>query len=111
MLRTRDDNRTHQSERKEIIMTMKELIKETYGSQGSSLLVGGIKSVAIYAHTLTAGGDPDSSTEVARVHGIPSHAGDEAASREVGRACPEANAEACSTLRRATHAGIHMKEV
>lgn len=85
------------------------MIKETAGCQGSGVPVRGIKSVAIYARTLTAGyKDPESSTEVARVHGIPSHAGDEAASRELGRACPEANAEACSTLRRATHAEIHM---
>ena len=79
------------------------------GGQGSSLLVGGINSNAVYAHTLTAvNEETDNRTEVARVHGIPSHAGDEAASREVGRACPEANAEACSTLRRAEHARIHM---
>lgn len=81
------------------------------GSQGSSLLVGGINSNAVYAHTLTAvNEETDNRTKVARVHMTPSHAGDEAASRKEGRACPEANAEACSTLRRATHAGIHMKE-
>ena len=92
---------------------MKEVCEsgEKVGGQGSSLLVGGINSNAVYAHTLTAGyKDPESRTEVARDHMTPSHAGDEAASRELGRACPEANAEACSTLRRATHAGIHMKE-
>lgn len=81
------------------------------GSQGSSLLVGGIKSVAIYAHTLTAANEEtDNRTYVARDRMTPSHAGDEAASNEEGRACLEANAEACSTLRRATHAGINVKE-
>lgn len=89
-------------------ITMKELIKETAGCQGSGVPVRGIKSVAIYARTLTAGRDPESRTKVARDRMTPSHAGDEAASRELGRACPEANAEAYSTLRRATHAGIHM---
>ena len=92
---------------------MKEVCEsgKKVGSQGSSLLVGGINSKAVYAHTLTAvKEETDNRTHVARVHMTPSHAGDEAASRELGRACPEANAEACSTLRRATHAGIHVKE-
>ena len=89
-------------------ITMKELIKETDGCQGSRK-GGKDKCFSVYVHALTAGyKDLESRTEVARVHMTPSHAGDEAASRELGRACPEANAEACSTLRRATHAGIHM---
>lgn len=91
-------------------ITMKRLIKETDGCQGSRK-GGKDKCFSVYVHALTAGRDTESRTEVARVHGIPSHAGDEAASREVGRACPEANAEACSTLRRAEHARIHVKEV
>ncbi len=63
-------------------ITQKRLIKETDGCQGSSLLVGGIKSVAIYAHTLTVGGDTDSRTEVARDRMTPSHAGNKATSQE-----------------------------
>lgn len=63
-------------------ITQEKLIKEIYGSQGSSLLVGGIKSAAIYAHTLTAGGDTESRTEVARDRMTPSHAGDKATSQE-----------------------------
>ena len=94
---------------------MKELqenyLSKTDGCQGSRK-GGKDKCFSVYVHALTTGyKDLDSSTEVARVHMTPSHAGDEAASRELGRACPEANAEACSTLKRATHAGIHMKEV
>lgn len=82
------------------------------GSQGSSFAGGKDKCFSVYVHALTAANEEtDNRTYVARIHGIPSHAGDEAACHEVGRACPEANAEACSTLRRATHAGIHMKEV
>lgn len=93
-------------------ITLKKLIKETAGQSRFQLAGGKDKCFSVYVHALTTGyEDSDSSTEVARVHGIPSHAGDEAASRELGRACPKANAEACSTLRRATHAGIHMKEV
>ena len=92
-------------------ITMKRLIKGTDGCQGSSEAGGKDKCFSVYVHALTAGyKDPESCTKVARVHMTPSHAGDEAASRKEGRACPEANAEACSTLRRATHAGIHMKE-
>lgn len=93
-------------------ITLKNLIRETAGQSRFRCTGGKDKCFSVYVHALTTGyQDPDSSTEVARVHGIPSHAGDEAASREVGRACPEANAEACSTLRRAEHARIHMKEV
>ena len=91
---------------------MKELqenyLSKTDGCQGSSFAGGKDKCFSVYVHALTAGRDPESRTEVARVHMTPSHAGDEAASYEVGRACPEANAEACSTLRRATHAIIHV---
>ena len=90
-------------------ITMKRLIKETDGCQGSRK-GGKDKCFSVYVHALTAGRDPESRTKVARDRMTPSHAGDEAASREEGRACLEANAEACSTLRRATHAGIHMKE-
>lgn len=90
-------------------ITLKKLIKETAGLSRFQLAGGKDKCFSVYVHALTTGyRDIESSTEVARVHRIPSHAGDEAASREVGRACPEANAEACSTLRRATHAVIHM---
>lgn len=89
-------------------ITLQQMIKETDSCQGSSFAGGKDKCFSVYVHALTAGRDPESRTEVARVHMTPSHAGDEAASRELGRACPEANAEACSTLRRATHAEIHM---
>lgn len=91
-------------------ITQKRLIKETDGCQGSSFAGGKDKCFSVYVHALTAGRDPESRTKVARDRMTPSHAGDEAASRKLGRACPEANAEACSTLRRAEHAGIHMKE-
>lgn len=90
-------------------ITQEKYINKTAGQTRFQLAGGKDKCFSVYVHALTTGyQDPDSSTEVARVHMTPSHAGDEAASREVGRACPEANAEACSTLRRATHAVIHM---
>ena len=90
-------------------ITQEKYISKTAGQSRFQLAGGKDKCFSVYVHALTTGyKDPESRTEVARDHMTPSHAGDEAASRELGRACPEANAEACSTLRRATHAVIHM---
>lgn len=64
-------------------ITMKELIKEKAGCQGSSIAGGKDKCFSVYVHALTAGyKDIESRTEVARVHMTPSHAGDKATSQE-----------------------------
>ena len=91
---------------------MKEVFEsgKKVGCQGSSVAGGRDKKRSdLCSHLDTPDREIQTiAPEVARDRMTPSHAGDEAASRELGRACPEANAEACSTLRRATHAGIHM---